>query len=130
LNELPASRVVALRRGVPNRLTQGSSRPNLPLPRPPAAPSRCERRHRNRRICGRTAKIISRAGANASHLRAECPFRVNHLPPDDLRGKAFHFLGLRAALEQQEIDAGGFKFRHAVGYLFRGADEAGAQAAI
>ena len=50
--------------------------------------------------------------------------------PDHRFRKPLHLLELRAELQKEQVRAGGFKLRHALGDLFRRADEAGTQAAV
>jgi len=44
--------------------------------------------------------------------------------------ESLHFFELRAELQQNEIDAGGFELRHALRDLFGCAHEAGTQSAV
>ena len=49
---------------------------------------------------------------------------------NNLVGKSFHFFKLRAALQQQQVNAGLFKTAYLIDYLLWSSDEAGAQTAI
>ena len=49
---------------------------------------------------------------------------------DHRRSEALHFFELRAELKEDEVDAGLFELVEAFGDLFRGTDEARAQASI
>jgi hypothetical protein len=49
---------------------------------------------------------------------------------DHLRGEALHLFQLRAELQQQQINAGFFKFSDALGHLLRRSHQPGAQPAV
>src|SRR5205807_1541723 len=48
----------------------------------------------------------------------------------DRCGKAFHFVQLRAELQEDQVHASGFELAEALGHLFRCSNKPGAQAAI